>query len=174
MLHRYATSLRARISESGAKAPSVDVIAYALNIVTNTVSIAALSLIIGILTGEFWRTAAMLVTFAVIRFITGGYHLKSGIFCVVVSTVVLSTMPLINLSDLMTNIFTLVACIIIAAFAPSNFDKYAWISEKHYPRLKVIAFALVSINFFVVSDILALTYILQASLLPFKEGGGDK
>jgi len=174
MLRNFATGLHARMSANGVEAPSVAVIEYAMKIVTNAVSIAGLTLIIGLLTGELERTANMLIVFAAFRFITGGYHLKSGIFCVIVSTAALSLTPLVNLSDMMTNLCTAIACIVVAVFAPSNFDKYAWLSKRHYPKLKVLALVIVSSNFLIGSDILALTYILQAVLLPFKDGGDAK
>jgi len=174
MLRSFASNLHVRISESGTQAPSVDVIEYALKIVVNAVSITALTLMIGTITGEFERTVIMLVVFAAFRFITGGYHLKSGVFCVIVSTAALSLVPLINLSAGMANILTLAACIVVAIFAPSNFDKYAWISDRHYSKLKALALVIVSSNFLIGSDVLALTYILQAVLLPFKDGGDDE
>lgn len=171
MLHRYASRLHYRMIANGVQAPSVDVIVYALNIVYNTLSIIGLTALIGLLTGEFVRTLIVLITFAVIRFLTGGYHLKSGTFCIVVSTIVMSILPHLYLDQLWTLIVTTVALVLVLIFAPANYDKYARISEKYYPHLKLLAAAVVASNYFFVYDAIAISFVVAGLLLPFKEGG---
>lgn len=171
MLRKFAVELNARMNANGVTAPSVDVIHYALQIVTNTVGISALSLLIGLLTGQFVQTLVTLLFFAVIRVLTGGYHLKSGFWCIVVSTAVMSGIPHIVLNTGWTYTLTAAALAVVLLLAPANYDKYARISPKYYPHLKIAASVVVSLNFFIVSDTIALAYITAAALLPFKEGG---
>ena len=78
MLNNLALTLHNRMSANGVDAPSVPVIEYALKIVANTISIFGLSMLTGILTGEAWRTFLMLIVFSALRYISGGYHLKSA------------------------------------------------------------------------------------------------
>ncbi|WP_274651701.1 accessory gene regulator B family protein [Paenibacillus humicola] len=171
MLRKLAGNLHHRMIANGVEAPSVDIIVYALNIIGNSVSIIALSLIIGAVTGKFTATLLTLVVFAVIRFLTGGYHLKSGSLCIVVSTIAMSAMPHFHFGSVTIYIFTAISLIMVLIFSPANYDKYARISEKYYPLLKLIAALFVASNFLFVSSILAICFIVQAAMLPFKEGG---
>ncbi|SDX81728.1 accessory gene regulator B family protein [Paenibacillus sp. CF384] len=172
MLRKIATDLNVRMKANGvANAPSVDVIVYSLSIIWNTVSITAFSLLIGLFTGEIGRTGLLLIVFATIRLLTGGYHLKSGWLCIFVSTFAMAVMPHIFLSDNWTYILTAVALLSVLIFAPANYDKYARLSPKYYPLLKIVSAALVATNFLFVSDLLAVAFIVQALLLPFKERG---
>ena len=171
MLRKTAIALNARINANGVEAPSVDVIYYALQILSNTVGIAGLSALIGLITGEFLRTLLVLIFFAVIRILTGGYHLKSGVWCIVVSTALMSGLPHIYLTDAWSYTLTALSLMLVLCFAPANYDRYAHIPKKYYPHLKFVAAAVVSLNFLFVSDTIALAYITAGVLLPFKEGG---
>ncbi|SFS83969.1 accessory gene regulator B [Paenibacillus sp. BC26] len=174
MLRKVAVTLNARMTANNvANAPSVDVIVYALSIIWNTTSITVFSLILGWLTGELLRTFLFIIIFATIRFLTGGYHLKSGTFCIIVSTAAMSSLPHIHLDNHMLWVYggTVFSLIMVLLFAPANYDKYARISPKHYPILKVISACIVASNFLFVSDLLAVAFTVQAVLLPFKERG---
>ncbi|REE92903.1 accessory gene regulator B [Paenibacillus taihuensis] len=173
MLQRAATALHARIKESGAKAPSVPVIVYALEIVLNTVSISLLVLIVGLLSGEMLRTAELLVIFALLRFISGGYHLPSNAYCIVVSTIVLATLPHINLPESVMFGLTGASSLMMIIFAPANYDQYARISPKHYPLMKLLACIIVASNLLLQSDMLALAFTVQAILLLIKNKSGS-
>jgi len=174
MLHKAAAGLHARMKINGVDAPSVDVIVYALSIVTNTLSIIGISLIAGALTGEFGRTLLLLVMFGSFRYLTGGYHIKSSLWCIIVSSAAMSSIPHIHLPDPWTLVLTSLSIAAVVLFAPSNYDKYARVSERHYPLLKGIACLVVASNFLIVSDILAMAFFVQSLMLPFKEGGEEQ
>jgi accessory gene regulator B len=172
MLRRVAVQLHSRMKNSGvADTPSIDVIVYALSILTNTVSIIGISLLIGLISGEFLRTLLMLVIFGLIRYLSGGYHLKSGVWCIVVSSATMSLLPHIRLDELWVYLLTGIAMITVLLLAPANYDKYARIDVKYFPLLKIISATVVASNFLFMSDVLALAFFTQALLLPFKEGG---
>lgn len=171
MLLKVATALHNQIKANDVEPPSVAVIEYFLKIFTNTASITLATAIIGVMSGEFARTIELMLSFAFLRLMSGGYHLKSGVTCVVVSTACLSILPHIHLDRVWTLVLTGVALAVVLIFAPSNFDKYAWMSKRYHPYLKVLAAVLVATNFIIAADILALSYILQAALLPFKDRG---
>ncbi|AZN40108.1 accessory gene regulator B family protein [Paenibacillus albus] len=168
MLHRAAAALHTRIKDSGAEAPSVPVIVYALEIVFNTVAIALLVLLAGLVTGELLRTAELLVLFALVRFISGGYHLPSNAYCILVSTLVLAALPHFNLSDPIMFGLTGASLLMMLIFAPANYDTYARISPKYFPLMKLLASLIVAANLLLQSDMLALAFAVQAVLLPFK------
>ncbi|MBJ6364207.1 accessory gene regulator B family protein [Paenibacillus sp. GCM10012307] len=166
MLYKYADGLRQRIEDSGVTAPSTAVTYYALQIIVNTVTIAGCALLIGFITGEFWRAALAIVSFGVIRYLSGGYHLKAGYLCIIVSTLLLSILPHLSFPIVVIKIMTIISVISFALFAPSNYDKYARMPKRYYPLLKIVSTGLVASNFVILSDVLAMTYIIQAVLLP--------
>ncbi|AGA58367.1 MAG: hypothetical protein C6W55_10540 [Thermobacillus sp.] len=174
MLRRAAESLHGGMVRNGVSPPSVDVIYYALNVAGNTLSIIGLTLLIGWFTDALPDTALSLVSFALIRMFSGGYHLKSGWFCIIASTAVMSVIPHIRLNDLWVLVFTAAAALLFLFFSPSNLDKYARIAPGCYPLLKALTTAAVAANFFIRSDVLALVCFLQAVSLLIKntpEGG---
>jgi len=65
------------------------------------------------------------------------------------------------------------AFVMLVIFAPSNYDQHARIPKQYYPLLKILASAIVASNFFIGSDLLALTFATQSILLPIK-GGENK
>lgn len=174
MLRKYSEALNGRMSAAGVEGPSADVIEYALKIIFNTVLITVLSMLVGLVTGEPVKTLTVLVGFALLRFVTGGYHIQSGFACIAVSTAVMSIIPHIPLSREWTIGLTAAAFLLVAIFAPANYDKYAWAAKKHYPLLKAAGLVIVASNFLFLSETLALTYIIQAGLLPFREGGEEQ
>ena len=170
MLHRAAVSLHARITASGAEPPSISIIVYSLEIIVNTFSILGLVILIGFITGEPSRSVALFGFFALIRFISGGYHLPTNAACIAVSTIVLSTLPHIHPPSTLMYTLNGVSFLMMLLFAPSNYDRYARISKKHYPLMKVAACALVGSNFMIGSDLLALAFTTQSLLLPIRGG----
>lgn len=153
--------------------PSADRMYYALQILANTFGIACLSLAVGAATGKLYETLIAIYAFARIRFISGGYHIRSGAACIIVSTAVVSAIPHISgvVSDTANYAMTAIALVAVAIWAPANYDNYARLSKRYYPLLKAIACAVVALNFVIHSDILAITYIIQAATLPFKNKG---
>lgn len=174
-MRRVSESLHAQMIALDVKVfnatPSAERMHYALQIVANTFGIAALSLTVGALTGKFTETFAVLIAFARIRLLSGGYHLRSGAACIFVSSAVVAMIPHFNVSNTANYVMTAVAFVAMAIWAPANYDNYARLSKRYYPLLKAISCAVVALNFVIVSDILAITYIIQAATLPFKNKG---
>lgn len=175
MLDRLALALHKRMVATGVEnAPSVAVIIYALEILTNTFSAAIAGLIIGALSGEFLDTLYGLLVLVVIRYISGGYHLKSSFWCVIASTFVVAAIPHIQVYNGYIPYLTGFSVIMMLIFSPANYDKYATIPERFYPLLKVISAAVVASNFLINSDVMTVVFVLQSGLLLFKEGGEEE
>ncbi|QHW34135.1 hypothetical protein GZH47_27300 [Paenibacillus rhizovicinus] len=155
-------------------APSVPVITYAFEILTNTFSAAFAGLIIGAITGEFLHTLYGLLVLVVIRYISGGYHLKSSLWCVAASTFVVAAIPHVPVHSASIPYLTGFSVIMMLIFAPANYDKYATIPKRYYPLLKVLAAALVATNFIFSSEIMTVVFAVQSVLLLFKEGGEEQ
>ncbi|NBD26198.1 accessory gene regulator B family protein [Paenibacillus glycinis] len=175
MLDKLAVGLHNRMVAAGVEnAPSASVIKYAFDILTNTLSAAIAALIIGALTGEFLPTGFALLVLAVIRYMSGGYHLKSSLMCATVSTLVLAGIPHVPIADGWMPYLTGFAVLMMLIFAPANYDKYATLPSRFYPLLKVLSALFASSNFLIHSDIMTVVFVLQSILLLFKEGGEEE
>lgn len=175
MLDKLAVGLHRRMTAAGVEnAPSAAVIKYAFDILTNTLSAAIASLIISAFTGDFLQTAIALLVLAVIRYMSGGYHLKSSVLCATVSTIVLVAIPHISVPDKLDVYLTGASVIMMLVFAPANYDKYATLPKRYYPLLKVLSAIFVASNFLIHSDIMTVVFVLQSLLLLFKEGGEEE
>ncbi|GGD75172.1 accessory gene regulator B family protein [Paenibacillus nasutitermitis] len=168
MLHKAAFQLHARMAAAGTEPPSVPVILYVLQIFVNTVSIVILAMILGMVTGEPGKTSIVIVVLAVIRFLTGGYHLPTSIGCIFASSIVLAAIPFIHLPSIWVYSINAAAFVMMVVFAPSNYDQHARIPKRYYPLLKLLASAIVASNFFIGSELLALVFATQSILLPIK------
>ena len=171
MLRKYSEALNVRMSAEGVEAPSADVIEYALKIIVNTLSITLLALLVGLTTNRFPETIAAVLGLSTLRFVSGGYHIRSGILCIVVSVVLLSIIPHIAVPTMWIYFLNGISLLFVALLAPANFDKYAWASRQQYPILRLIGLIIVASNFIWMSSTLALIFALQAISLLFKEGG---
>jgi len=169
LLDRISTGLHNRMQDAGVEAPSAAVIKYALSIIFNTVSASALALVVGIFTRSLADTAIVIVAFGSFRYVSGGYHLPSNVWCVVLSAAILATIPHIPVSQTVVYVLTIISLIVTLLYAPSNYDKYARMPERFYPLLKGIAALFVASNFLMGSELLAITYIIQAGLLLIEE-----
>lgn len=147
------------------KTSSTEVMTFSLILLLNALAIITCSLIIGGLTGKLVETAVTLFSFALLKFFSGGIHLKSSDTCAMVSIIGMSLLPHIPIYDSWVLWMTSISLVIIILFAPANMHKKARIPEKYYPLLKIISILIVASNFIINSDILAKVFILQAAML---------
>jgi accessory gene regulator B len=99
---------------------------------------------------------------------SGGVHLKSGMSCVIVSTLIANSISLIELKIGFTYIITVIAFIIVVFWSPTNLEGKSLIPKKYYSLLKILSTTLVGMNFFIHSDMLALAFLMQGITLFFK------
>lgn len=137
---------------------SIEVMKYGITVLINSASVILLSLSIGVLTGKFQDALVALISYAVLRCFAGGFHFQSAIACIMFSTALFSIIPHIPISHFSTLILTLLALIIISIFAPSNIADETRIQIKYHPLLKACSILIVSVNFFLVSPILAKSF----------------
>lgn len=167
MLLKAAEMLHDSMRRNGVHAPSAEVIAYALNILGNGLSIMGLSLIIAAITGVFAEMCLILIVFAVLRMLSGGYHVKSSLLCIVLSTAIISIIPHFALERQWILVLTIASLVIFLIFSPSNMDKYARIPPRYHPLLKAVSSAIVASNLLVKSGSLAVAFGIQALLLVY-------
>jgi accessory gene regulator B len=151
------------------KTASIEVMKFSLEVILHTLLTVLFIVIIGIITKSLEVTMIGLIAFVVLRFVSGGLHLKKAINCSLLSTVIISIAPHIPVTPYWIIIMTIVSLILILLLAPANIANHARIPKKYFPLLKLISLLLISTNFLFMSSTIALVHILQAvTLIPYK------
>ncbi|QWU13378.1 accessory gene regulator B [Paenibacillus sophorae] len=165
-----ATGIKRRIPNHPA---SVNVLAFSLGFVINTLSIIILSLLISLFTKRTDEITVLLIAFALLRQVSGGFHLNSGVKCVLFTSTIFTLVSLFQLNEVGILILNIISMILILIYAPTDIEKQSRIKRKYYPLLKIISVILISTSFFISSSSLALAFFLQ-SLTLIRLKGGDK
>ncbi|KHL95425.1 hypothetical protein QW71_11915 [Paenibacillus sp. IHB B 3415] len=166
MADKMARGIKQRAPEHPA---TLAVLKHSLAILINTFSILVLTLVLGIVTEHLYETLAVLISFAALRMVSGGLHLRSGTWCVIVTTAMVLLVSHVEMTGSLTWKITALSFILAAAFAPTDIQKQSRIPQKYYPVLKVLSMILVSVNFFLGSPVVAASFLVQTLLLiPWK------
>ncbi|WP_411830809.1 accessory gene regulator ArgB-like protein [Paenibacillus graminis] len=170
MVDNLALSIAKRIKNTVPNHPSsVNVLKYALIVILNAVFGVALSLLISILTDKTSEVIVIILSFALLRQLSGGYHIKSSDGCVIVSVLLFTALSLISLNS--TAVIVINSCSVLLAlfFAPSKIDKQSKIPKKYFPYLKIVSVLLITINFYLQYSTIAMAFFVQCiSLIRLK------
>lgn len=162
MAGRMAEGIKRRAPDHPA---SVAVLRHALAVLINTISILLLSLAIGAATGKLLEVLIVLISFASLRMVSGGIHLESGTWCVIVTTVGATMISHIEMSRGWMIGLTIAAIILAGMFAPTDIQKQSRIPQEHYPKLKVISMLIIASNLIIGSSIVTASFLVQTVLL---------
>lgn len=176
MIEVIAERIAVKLKEANEEqTTSVAIMKFALIGILSTIFSFALALLIGLITGKFLETLVVFFSFALLRYITGGIHLKSSFACMLASALVLALLPHIPVNTMTNYILIAISLILVGLFAPSNIRGAAKISEKYFPVLRVIGLMIVSTNLFFLIPEVTLAFTIQAlSLIPYKGGEKDE
>lgn len=144
---------------------SVEVMKFGLAVLLNGSFILILSLLIGIGTGQFVGTLQVLTALALLRSVSGGYHLPTSEWCIVASTAVITIIPHLPINSQWCILLTVSSLVLVLLFAPSKIENQTRIPRKYFPLLKVIAALMVISNFFIMSSTVAAAFFVQSVLL---------
>jgi accessory gene regulator B len=153
------------------KTASVEVLKFGLLLFINSFSIMFISLLIGFITGKLIETVLTLVGFALLRACTGGYHLKSSIQCIIISSAIMTIIPHIPLNQSVALSLTVISIVLVLIFAPFALENQNNIPKRYYPYLKIMGIILVAINLFLMSNTLAVCFFVQSVMLIRRIGG---
>lgn len=150
---------------------SREVMKFALvSLMTNGITFL-LSICIGLADGKFKETCIALLAMAVLRSLTGGYHLRSPALCIVVSTAAVTIVPFIPLNVPLIYIFAAVSVLLIWKYAPSDLRGKTRITNQTLNIMKYAGLLLVASNLLFNSVTLAVSFLIVAlTLLPFRGG----
>ncbi|WP_411343132.1 accessory gene regulator ArgB-like protein [Paenibacillus sp. WLX1005] len=141
---------------------SIAVLKYGLSIVINITFIILVTMLLSTLLGTFHPAMIIMFSFALLRQLTGGYHLKTGMGCVAFSSLLFVTLSMMTLPTIYCIILTCMSIILILFYAPSHLANHSRISETYYPLLKIAGCFLVAINLYVLSVPVALAFFVQS------------
>ncbi|MDQ0496363.1 accessory gene regulator ArgB-like protein [Paenibacillus brasilensis] len=144
---------------------SVAVLKHALAVILNMVFITGLTIAISVFTGRIREVLTIMAAFAFLRQMTGGLHLKSGMGCVAVSTLLFTGLSFVHLDYRWSMIATVISMILILIFAPAGIEKQTRIPPRYFPLLKAGAFIVVSFNLWVANPFIAVSFFAQSLLL---------
>lgn len=147
---------------------SVDIMKFALSYIIHFVFTFVLCLIVGNLTGKPYETMVSLWSFFILRSFSGGFHLKSLEWCMVVSALIFAVIPFVPLQNY-TLWLTVIALILIALLSPRNMADHLTVQVKLC--LKVVSILIVCSNFYLDSFVAAMSFLVQGLLLI--PGGGE-
>jgi accessory gene regulator B len=165
MIDAVAAKLAAQIKRTVPDHPrSESVLAFSILFLLNTTLIIVLSLLISFFTGRIWETIEVLVSFAVLRQISGGYHFKSGTLCVLVSTIGAVLLSLTAFGTQTVLVMNLISVALVLVYSPSRLEGTR-IPVRYYPLLKVLSFLIVCSNFIFQSPVLAASFLVQSLTL---------
>lgn len=162
MALRMAEGIKRNIPDHKA---SVAVLKYSLSILLNTVFIIIGTLLLSIVTGRTKEALILLVAFALIRQVSGGVHLKSGMQCVLATTAAFTFLSLFHLDILYIQVFNVLTVLLYLIFAPSRIREQNRIPKRYYPALKVLSVLIVSSSFLFQSTTLTLCFLVQGLTL---------
>lgn len=171
MIDIMATKMAEGIKKRSPEHPaSVAVLKHSLAVLINTFSILFLNIGIGFVTGRLREVIIVLISFALLRMISGGVHLKSGTWCVTITTLGVTALAHINLLPEVVPWITVASLVIAAIFAPTDLRRQSRIPVRYYPFLKLISVSMIACNFYLSSSAIAVSFLIQTlTLIPRRE-----
>lgn len=148
---------------------SVEIMRHALMFLFNIFGTIGLSVLLGVTFDKLTEILIVLLSFAVLRAFSGGYHFNSGDLCVLFSSTSALMITFITITPLISHIICSISIILIWIYAPSGIEERSKIPRKYYSVLKITSAIIVASNFIVVSGLLAVTYLVQSISLIRKE-----
>lgn len=167
--NRIAVKLKEANPEETA---SVDVMKYALfGLIHNTLTFAT-ALIVGLLLGHLVDTLVAAISFMTLRFVSGGYHFKTPLSCLVFSSLIFVVIPFVQVPEMWLYVINSLSLLLALIFAPSNIREHIRVPEKYWPLFKVISVIIVGANYFFLNPIITLALFVQSiTLITLKKGG---
>jgi accessory gene regulator B len=161
--HFLATSLKNEDKQNQMR--SYEVLVYGLKIILNTLSVICLTLLLGWAFGWFIDVIITMVSFASLRWFSGGYHIKSSDLCVLISSILMLLITMISKiyepPFIIYSAISLFSIIVMLLYAPSKkIDRIK--QPKKFLLYKIISCLMIILSLVLHSDIVVLTFMVQA------------
>jgi len=159
---RTAAAIKRQVPQHTA---SQEVLRYSLSMILNVLFIVCLTFGVSLWTGNTREAVEILISFAILRQLTGGIHLKSGDACVLVTSGLFTVLSFFHLSGWPLVVMGVISLALILRYAPTGIEKQSRIPRRHYPKLKAAAALLIIISLFLGSAPVAISFFVQATTL---------
>lgn len=144
---------------------SVPVLKYALEAVYNTVFIIFFSLAVASATGRVKEAALVLISFALLRQITGGIHVNSNTLCILISTVGSTALSFVHFGTNAVYIVSAIASILTFSYAPSRLNQHSRFPKQYYPALKYAGVGFIALTIILHSAPVSAAILIQSFTL---------
>lgn len=135
---------------------SVDHVRYVISLYLHVLIIFIGAILIALFTGKVEEAIISFFSFGILRRYSGGFHLKTLEGCAIFTILLITVVTLSNVNEIL--LVNLLALIIVLIFS------------KKSKQLILISLLLITVNFFISSEVIALSYLAQAlTLISFKE-----
>lgn len=162
IVDQVSNKLAVSINKNSANSSSIAVLKFGISATINLLIMVLIVMIVCIITGDFVKGLIACFMFPILRYFSGGLHLKSANVCNVVSAILVLISVYLPISywynGLVINVLTIG---ILLIFAPSGI-KRSKLPAKYYPVLKLISIVIVGSNFIVQSPLLAVVFFTQS------------
>ncbi|QCT01720.1 Accessory protein regulator B [Paenibacillus algicola] len=165
---RMAQAIKKEVPEHPS---SIAVLKHGIAILLNMTGIVSAVLLISWAAGTTAEALTAMISFALLRQVSGGVHLKTGAACILLTTLLLTLISWVHLPQIWTHGFTAGAFILTAMYAPSRIEYQSRIPRTFYRTLTFISCMLIMTNFVIQSDIIAASFLVQAMTLIRLKGG---
>jgi accessory gene regulator B len=163
MIDSAATRAAEYINRNVDNSSSVAVLRMSLITIINFIIVAAAVLMICLFTGKLAEGVIALLCSPLLRYFSGGVHLKSSNACNIVSIIIFLLAAHIQTSFLFTGLtLTIITILLLLLYAPQGILNVSRLDAKYYPILKLIAIGIVASNFYFQSPLLSSVFFLQS------------
>ncbi|MUG64727.1 hypothetical protein CHH75_04155 [Paenibacillus sp. 7541] len=153
---------------------SIPVLKRGLDVILNTVGILVMSLGISLITGNTREVVIILLSFGLLRQLSGGFHLQSNVGCILLSSFLFTSLSFLQPGQAITVALTCISIVLVLFFAPSGITGYTRIRPKYYPALRISSAVLVASNLFILSPVVAVSFFAQSLTLIHRIGGESR
>jgi accessory gene regulator B len=162
LIEKLALRYAHYIQKNATNPSSIAVNKYGAQTLMEFLLFSAIVLLVTSIFGDITKGIISLVAFPMLRYFSGGLHMKSTELCQVVSGGLILTAIYIPIDYWsLWLVLTIISALILLYTAPSNIRK-SRLDKKYYPVLKFIAVLIVSSNFIFQLDLLSKVFFVQS------------
>ncbi|OMD66779.1 accessory gene regulator B family protein [Paenibacillus odorifer] len=153
--------------------PVLNILKYSIKfLIVNLLPVLFL-LILSMITGGLTNYIKAMIGFALLRQVSGGYHIKRAELCVVISTS--SIFLIANFSYLLSGYvdsMNLISLLLVLIFSPSNIEEQTRVNKKYHFVFKILSVIFIILSMYISDVVFSVAIIFQCLLLiyiPLKE-----
>jgi len=163
MINKLSANIARFIRNNNAQAASMEVLMFTLEVVFNAILVTSVILLVALATGRFGEAVVMLASYLALRFFSGGAHLPTSKLCNISSVAIFVGLIFLPVSYWNAGfILNLLAFFLVLVYAPTkDIMQLSRLGPKYTIHFKIISLAIVALNFWIQSPLIALAFMTQ-------------